>query len=43
MAYITNQATLSYNGNVTNSNITTGEPVAVLFRMQRKDEGFQAA
>lgn len=30
MAFFTNQAQLSYNGNVTNSNITTGELVSVL-------------
>ena len=30
MAIFTNQATLRYNGNVVNSNITTGEIVEVL-------------
>ena len=30
MATFTNQATLRYNGNVVNSNITTGELVEVL-------------
>ena len=30
MAVFTNQATLTYNGNVINSNITTGEILEVL-------------